>query len=179
MDLLFYLEKEQVMKIIKTIITIILLLLSATCYAQNKGGNMTVEKGKEVSINYTLKVDGQVVDTSEGRGPLTYTHGQGQIIPGLSKELEGLKVGDKKDVTVKPEDGYGQANPQAIQEVPKSQLPNNITPETGMNLQVSTPEGRTQVVKITDVKDDVVVIDMNHPLAGKTLNFEVEIMSIK
>jgi len=140
---------------------------------------MTIQNGKEVSFHYTLTVDGQVVDTSAQKKPMTYIHGQGKIISGLSKALEGLKAGDKKNVTIDPEEAYGNVDPKSFQEVPRSQLPADMEPRVGMGLQANTPDGRVQVFRISEIKDDSIVLDLNHPLAGKTLQFDVEIMSVK
>ena len=140
---------------------------------------MTIQQGKTVSFDYTLSVDGQVVDSSKDRGPLQYTHGEGRIIPGLSKQLEGMKVGDEKKIVVAPEEAYGQVNPAAFQEIPKSRLPSDADPKVGMTLQAKDQSGKTSIVKISEVKEDAVVLDLNHPLAGKTLNFDVRIVSIK
>ncbi|MFH1855905.1 MAG: peptidylprolyl isomerase [Candidatus Omnitrophota bacterium] len=159
-----------------------LILTGSTCFAKSKDKGekeMTIQNGKEVAINYTLTVDDQVIDTSKDRGPLTYVQGSGQIIQGLDKALEGLKAGDKKSVIVTPEEGYGNIDPAAFQEVPKSELPSEIEPQVGMALQAGTPDGRTQIMRISEIKDDIIVVDMNHPLAGKTLNFDVEIVSVK
>jgi len=139
---------------------------------------MAIQKGSQVSFNYTLTVDGEVVDSSQGKEPFQYIHGEGKIIPGLSRQLEGLGVGEEKRIEVSPEEGYGKVIPEAIQEVPKTQLPPDIEPQVGMQLQVGNPEGRTMVAKITEIKTDTIVIDLNHPLAGKTLIFQIKIVSI-
>jgi len=139
---------------------------------------MSIQSGKEVSIHYTLKVNGEVVDSSKDKEPLTYVHGKGQIIPGLSKALEGMEAGDKKSVTVEPGDGYGEVNPKAYQEVPRTELPKEIEPKVGMTLQASSSDGRKQLIRISELKDSSVVVDMNHPLAGKTLDFDVEVVSV-
>lgn len=167
------------MRVLTILMSIGLMLTTTACFAQQKGGGMSIQDGKEVTIEYTLKVDGQVVDTSENRAPLTYVHGQGQIIPGLSKALEGLKAGDKKSVTVSPEEGYGEVNPKAFQEVPRAKLASDIEPQVGMNLEANMPDGKKQIMRITEVKDETIVVDMNHPLAGKTLDFDVEVVSVK
>ncbi len=140
---------------------------------------MTVQKGKNVSIHYTLKVDGELVDTSRERDPLKYVHGEGQIIPGLSRELEGLHPGEKKSVSISPEDGYGAVAAEAFQEVPKDRLPKDMEPEIGMTLQATTPDGQQQLLRITEVKDSSIIVDMNHPLAGKTLEFDVEVVAVE
>lgn len=138
----------------------------------------TVEAGKTVQLDYKLTVDGQVVDSSEGRGPLSYVHGQGQIIPGLERELAGLHVGDAKDVTVTPEDGYGVVDPQAFVEVPRTELPKDVAPEVGMMLQGRSNDGKPFQARIAEVKDENVKLDLNHPLAGKTLSFNVKVVEI-
>ncbi|MBN2121376.1 MAG: peptidylprolyl isomerase [Candidatus Omnitrophica bacterium] len=140
---------------------------------------MSIQGGSKVSFDYTLTVDGEVVDSSEGRGPMEYVHGQGQIIPGLAKQLEGLKVGDEKKVVVSAEEAYGPVNPNAFQEIDKSALPQDQEPKVGMVLQAQTPEGQVFPVRISEVKDNTVMVDFNHPLAGKTLNFDVKIVSIQ
>ena len=140
---------------------------------------MTIQKGKQVSFDYTLSVDGEVVDSSKGGQPLEYTHGEGKIIIGLEKEMEGLKVGDEKTVEVKPEEAYGVKDPQAFRDVPKSSLPQGLEPKVDMMLQMQGPGGQALPVRISEVKDDKIVLDLNHPLAGKTLMFQVKIVEIK
>ncbi len=141
--------------------------------------NMTIEKGKKVNFEYTLTVEGEVVDTSKGRGPFEYVHGQGQIIPGLSKELEGMATGDEKKITITPDEGYGVVNPEAIKEVPKTSLPPDIEVKSGMYLQMKTNTGQPMPIRVSDVKESTVVLDLNHPLAGKTLEFDVKIVSVE
>ena len=167
------------MRRISVIVLFSALLFVAAGMAQAKGAAMTIHNGSKVSFDYTLTVDGKVVDTSQGRGPLEYTQGQGQIIPGLAKELEGLKAGDKKTVVVAPEDAYGPVNPQAFQEVDKSVLKGDQEVKPGMILQVSTPQGQVFPARVAEVKEKTMVLDLNHPLAGKTLMFDVTIVSVK
>lgn len=147
--------------------------------AQGKEGSMTIQKGSRVSFNYTLTVDGEVVDTTEGKEPFQYTHGQAKIIPGLTRQLEGLGVGDEKRIEIPPEEAYGMIDPNAFQEVPRSQLPADTEPQVGMSLQARTLEGETMTVRISELKQDTVVVDFNHPLAGKTLTFQVKIVSVE
>jgi FKBP-type peptidyl-prolyl cis-trans isomerase 2 len=144
-----------------------------------KGENMVIQNGSRVSFEYTLTVDGQVVDSSEGKDPLQYTHGEGNIIPGLAKQLEGLGVGDEKAITVSAEEGYGTVDPQALREIEKSKLPPTLEPQIDMFLNMSTPDGRSFPVRIAEVKENTVVLDFNHPLAGKNLNFQVKIISVQ
>jgi FKBP-type peptidyl-prolyl cis-trans isomerase SlyD len=147
--------------------------------AAKKGTAAVVGEGKTVTLNYTLKVEGKVLDSTKGRQPIQFTAGSHQMIPGFEKAVMGMKVGDKKSFKVSPEEGYGKENPKARQSFPKSQLPSDIKPAPGMLLQAQDKDGHRRTVKIVEVKKDTVVIDFNHPLAGKTLNFEVEIVAIK
>ena len=162
------------------VIFLLAFVLNSICsFAESKIGALTIQNGKEVELHYTLTVDGEVIDTSEGKKPLSYVHGERAIIPGLSKELEGMHAGEEKTVIVTPEEGYGMVNQNASKEVPRSTLPDTIKPEAGMLLQVRGPEGKANIVKIIEVKEDTVLIDFNHPLAGKTLTFWVKVVSIK
>ncbi|MCF7916829.1 MAG: FKBP-type peptidyl-prolyl cis-trans isomerase, partial [Candidatus Omnitrophica bacterium] len=117
--------------------------------------SMTIEKGKKVSFDYTLTVDGEVVDSSKERGPLTYTHGEGKIIPGLAAELKGMKAGEEATVKLEPKEAYGEKNPDALKEVPKSSLPKELEPKVGMMLQMQGPQGQAVPVKVAEVKDEV------------------------
>ena len=138
-----------------------------------------VQPGSEVSFDYTLKDEtGQVVDTSKGKAPMNYVHGKGQIIPGLERELAGMAVGGEKKVTVKPEDAYGPVDPAAFREVPKEQVPAEAL-KVGTMLLAQGPGGQGMPVRVHEIKDKTVVMDFNHPLAGKTLSFDVRITDIK
>ena len=139
---------------------------------------MTVAEGKRVSLEYTLQLDDKsVVESNVGAEPLTYTHGSQQIVPGLEKALEGLTVGDSKEVTVTPADGYGEQDPKALQEVQKQLIPPDAL-KVGTQLQGKTPNGHTVYPRVAEIKEDTVVLDFNHPLAGKTLHFAVKILDI-
>jgi FKBP-type peptidyl-prolyl cis-trans isomerase SlyD len=140
---------------------------------------MTVSSGKEVSIEYTLRLeDKAVIDTNVNSKPLTYIHGAHQIIPGLEKALEGMKVGDSKKVTVKPEEGYGVIKDEAFLEVKKEQIPQDAL-KVGAQVQGLDAQGRTIHARVAEVKDKTVILDFNHPLAGKTLYFDVKVVDIK
>lgn len=141
--------------------------------------SLTVQDNLDIGLEYTLTVEGTVVDTTDGRGPFHYIHGQGQMIPGLERELIGLHIGDAKEVTVSPGEAYGEVDPAAFVEVPKDQLPNDTPPTVGMVLQGVNPDGKNFRAKINEVKDASVVLDLNHPLAGKTLNFQVKVTDVK
>ena len=139
----------------------------------------TVQNGVTVALDYKLTVDGKVVDSSEGGQPLSYVQGQGQIIPGLEKQIAGIKVGDIASVTVKPEEGYGLVDPKAFIEIPKEQLGPKVVPQTGMMLRGTTKDGRPFQAKVDKVGDKTVTLDLNHPLAGKTLLFAIKVVDIK
>ncbi len=144
-----------------------------------KGDDMVIKEGKKVSFDYTLTVDGQVVDSSKEAEPLNYVHGRGEIIPGLALELEGLKAGDEKTIEVGPEGAYGQKNKEAFKEIAKDSLPQGLEPEADMMLQMQTPQGQAVPVRVSEVKDDLILLDLNHPLAGKTLIFDVKVTSVE
>lgn len=138
-----------------------------------------VQEGSIVSIEYTLTDgDGKVIDTNVGKEPLTFIQGAGQIVSGLEKELQGLKAGDQKKVQVKPEDGYGMPSQQAFQELPRETIPAEAQ-KAGVSLMAKGPDGRAIPIRVHEVKEKTVVVDFNHPLAGKTLNFVVKIKDIK
>ena len=144
------------------------------------GANMKVGKDKVVLMHYTLKNDaGDVIDSSDGADPLPFLQGHGNIIPGLESALEGSKVGDKLDVSIKPEDGYGERMKNAIQEIPSSALQGIDEVKVGMQLQSQDQDGNAFLVTVTKVEDDKITVDGNHPLAGQTLHFSVSIESIR
>jgi FKBP-type peptidyl-prolyl cis-trans isomerase 2 len=144
-----------------------------------KAEDMTISKGKKVKFDYTLTVDKETVETTTGKQPLEFVQGNGMLIPGLEKELEGLKAGDTKRVVVKPEEGYGMPNPQLTREFDKAKLPTDMKPEKGMVLEMQDPQGQSYPCTIVEVKDKTVMLDFNHPLAGKELTFDVKIVSVE
>jgi peptidylprolyl isomerase len=138
-----------------------------------------VKVGDTVRIHYTGTLnDGSTFDSSEGRDPLQFEVGSGQIIPGLDKELPGMAVGDKKTVNIPAAEAYGEKNPQMQQAIPREQIPANIPLELGMRLQMQTPEGQVIPVTVASVDEQTVTLDANHPLAGKDLTFDFEVVSI-
>jgi len=142
-------------------------------------GPVTVRDKKVVSMSYTgTLADGSVFSQSEKDKPLEFMVGAGKLIPGLEKELLGLKVGDKKKITVKAADAYGEYDKGALQEVPKDRFPKDSTITVGERFFVQTPNGPYQV-KVAEVRDKTVVVDFNHPLAGKDLTFDVQITKIR
>jgi len=145
-----------------------------------------VEDNVVVTMNYSLSIDGEVVDSSEGEDadPIIFLQGAGQIIPGLEKSIYGLKVGDKKSVTVDSKDGYGEIDPESIVEVPKDEFPEDFPLELGVEITVNADdedeEGDEEMeATIVAVNESTVTLDFNHPLAGKTLTFDVHIIDIR
>ncbi len=137
------------------------------------------KNGDTVQVQYTGKLaDGTVFDTSVGRQPLEFKLGTGQLIPGFEKAVLGMKVGEKKTVTISANEAYGPRRDDMIVEVPREKLPSGMTPKVGQYLQMERPDGGTMVVTITNVGDKTVTIDANHPLAGKDLTFEIELVKI-
>ncbi len=140
---------------------------------------MKVSSGKKVSIEYTLTLeDKSVIDTNVGSDPLSYIQGSHNIISGLENALEGLKIGDSKQVTIKPEDGYGSVDQKAIMEVSKEQIPQDAL-TVGAQLQGQNADGQVIHAQVVEIKEQTVVLDFNHPLAGKTLHFDVKIVNIQ
>lgn len=173
-------KKHEVIKMKKLGMIASLILISGliTCGVKAAEGKV-ITNGAKVSFDYTLTVDGQILDSSQGRGPLSYTQGSGQIIPGLDKQMLGLKVGDKRTFIVAPAEAYGEINPSAFREIPKSSLPAELDPQPGMYIQMQAANGEVMPVKIKDVTQNSIILDFNHPLAGKTLTFDVTIVSVE
>jgi FKBP-type peptidyl-prolyl cis-trans isomerase SlyD len=140
---------------------------------------MKIAHEKVVSIHYTLtNKEGTVLDSSSGSEPLAYLHGFGNIIPGLENALEGKEKGEKLTVSVEPEQGYGARDEQLVQAVPRSAFKGVEELAPGMQFQAQGPQG-SRLVVVTQVAQDVVTVDANHPLAGQTLQFEVEISEVR
>ncbi|MBM1104532.1 peptidylprolyl isomerase [Aurantibacter crassamenti] len=138
-----------------------------------------VKENNTVKVNYTGKLsDGQVFDSSEGKEPLEFTLGQGQLIPGFEKGLIDMKLNEKKTITIAKEEAYGDVVEDLIKEVEKTQLPEDLKPEVGMGLVSTTPEGQEMNLRVVEVKEDSILIDGNHPLAGQELTFDLEVVAI-
>ncbi len=140
---------------------------------------MAVEKGNKIKVEYTGSFeDGEVFDASEKHGePLEFEAGAGMVVPGFDNTVIGMEVGEEKEVTLKPEEAYGMSNEQAIQKVPKDKFPAEA--KEGMMIGIPTPNGQQIPAKIVKIDDKEVTIDMNHPMAGKTLIFKIKIVSIE
>ncbi len=141
---------------------------------------MTAAKsGDKVRIHYTgTLADGSVFDSSEGREPLEFTLGSGQVIPGFDTGVSGMTVGEKKTIEIPCDDAYGPLQDGARQDVPRAQIPAEIPLEVGIQLQMQSPEGQVIPVTVVEITDETVTLDANHPLAGKDLTFALELVSI-
>ena len=141
---------------------------------------MSIKHNSAVSFHYTLTDDnGQQLDSSDGREPLAYLHGAGNIIPGLENALEGKSTGDKMMVAVTAAEGYGEVQPALIQEVPRGSFEGVENIEVGMQFEAQTGNGASVPVTVTAVTDESITVDGNHPLAGKNLNFDVSIEEVR
>lgn len=140
-----------------------------------------VKDGDTVKVHYTGKLteDGTVFDSSREREPLEFTLGEGQLIPGFEEAVIGMEVGDNTTVDIESEDAYGARREDLELEVSKSDLPDNIDPQPGMQLQMQQKNGQAIPVQITEVENDYVKLDANHPLAGKDLTFDIELIEIQ
>jgi len=155
------------------------LLLSTRLIGETAETEAKIREGSQVALEYTLSDEaGTVIESNKGKQPMSYIHGKSQIIPGLEKELSGMKVGEEKKIQIKPEDGYGPVNPDAFQEVPKDKLPPEAL-KVGTMLMAQGPRGQGIPVRVHEIKDTTVIMDFNHPMAGKTLSFDVKISEIK
>ncbi|MSP61000.1 MAG: peptidylprolyl isomerase [Myxococcales bacterium] len=135
---------------------------------------------KIVKLDYTLRDgDGEILDTSEGGEPLSYLHGGGQIVAGLESALLGLDVGAEKEVVVAPEDGYGMPDPNGVFTVPRSAFPPDLSLTEGDAFMGENDDGSPVPVRVIEVRDDAVLVDANHPLAGVTLHFHVTVIEVR
>lgn len=147
---------------------------------------MAIKQGDKVKLEYEGKLeDGQIFDSSkpqqegqEGQ-PLEFTLGEGKILPAFEKNVEGMEKGEEKEFNLKPEDAYGQRNEEMKRDIPRSQLPEGQEPKEGMALMMSTPQGQQVPVKIIGVDDKNITIDLNHPLAGKELTFNIKVLDVE
>jgi FKBP-type peptidyl-prolyl cis-trans isomerase SlyD len=139
----------------------------------------TVQDGLVVSMEYTLSVDGEVLDSSKDAGPLQFLAGYDNIVPGLEREMAGMKIGESKDVRVLPEDGYGEFDAEAFIEVPRSEFPSDMELEEGLELNVTDEDGQNQLAFVESFNDETVRLDFNHPLAGAELQFNVKVVGLR
>lgn len=138
-----------------------------------------IQDGRTISIEYTLKLDdGSTADTNVGEEPLVYQQGSAQILPALEQSLSGLEVGDTKQVTLSPEEGYGPVDSGAYETVNSDLIPEDAR-HAGAQLVAQSPDGGRRLVRVHEVKGDEIVLDLNHPLAGQTLHFDIRVLSIE
>jgi len=138
-----------------------------------------VDDGQVVSMHYTLHVNGQVLDSSEGGDPLQFIQGMGHIIPGLEQELYEMKIGDSKKVVVAAKDGYGEIDTEAFMDVPRDSFPTDVPVEVGTELELRDQSDHPVYARIETISADNVRLNMNHPLAGKELHFDVKIADLR
>lgn len=146
---------------------------------ETKNNPQVVNDDVVVSLDYTLTVDGQVVDSTEGDEPLQFLQGHQNIIPGLERELTGMRIGQSKTVTVPAAEAYGEIDPDNIVDVPRTEFPAEIPLETGIELEVKNADGEVLTATIAQVSADSVQLDFNHPLAGKELTFNVTVVDLR
>jgi FKBP-type peptidyl-prolyl cis-trans isomerase SlyD len=158
----------------------LVLILAAPGWAEDKKeGAIAVSDGKQVSLEYTLTLeDKSKIDSNVGKEPLVYTQGAHEIIPGLEKQVAGLKVGESKRIEVPPAEGYGAVDPARKQEVEKNRIPEDAR-KVGAKLTGQGPQGQPIFAQVTEVKDTTIVLDMNHPLAGKKLIFDIKVLKVE
>lgn len=130
-------------------------------------------------MEYTLRVDGEEIDSSKGQDPLQFLAGHGNIISGLEREMIGMKVGESKDVVIQPGDGYGEFDDQAFMEVPRSEFPTDMPVEEGLELSVRDDQGQSRYARIDAIAGDTVTLNFNHPLAGDELHFNVKVVDLR
>jgi FKBP-type peptidyl-prolyl cis-trans isomerase SlyD len=141
---------------------------------------LTVSDGLAVGLEYTLRLDdGEIIDSSASRGSLDFLQGEGQIIPGLEQALYGMAVGEKKSVVVEPGDGYGPRDSMALHQIPLDAFPSDVNPEPGMALELLDSSGEPVLAYVAEVDPDSALVDLNHPLAGETLYFDVKIATLR
>jgi FKBP-type peptidyl-prolyl cis-trans isomerase SlyD len=140
---------------------------------------MIVSEGDVVTIEYTVRLaDDRIIDTTIDHSPLIYTHGRNEILRGLEAGLEGMELGTTKIMMIPPAAAYGEIHSEGFFEVPKNRIPEEAQ-RRGVKLEVTAPDGRTVFPYVADIKPDVIVLDLNHPLAGETLRFDVRVLNIQ
>lgn len=139
----------------------------------------TAKRGDTVHVHYTGRLeDGTVFDSSSGREPLQFTLGEGQVIPGFEQAVDGMSVGEKTEARIPPDRAYGDRSEQLVLNVERDRFPDSVTPQVGQRFTMTTQDGRQLPVTVTEAEPDSVTIDANHPLAGKPLTFDLELVKI-
>jgi FKBP-type peptidyl-prolyl cis-trans isomerase 2 len=158
--------------------TLLFCLATGVLHAEEK---QVITEGSKVSLEYSLTLeDGEAIDGNTGAGqePLVYTQGNSEILPALEAELDGLAQGDQKQVTLQPDQAYGEVDPAAFQEVPLEQIPEDARRQ-GQLLVMQDQQGNRQQIRVSEIREESAVLDLNHPLAGKTLHFDVKIVDVQ
>ena len=138
-----------------------------------------VKEGDNISLHYTGTLDdGTVFDSSDGREPLSFTVGSGEVIQGFDEGVRGMEVGETRDIQIAPEQAYGEYYEELVRVVPRQAFPEGMTPAIGMTLELELPSGQSLPVRIIDIEGEEITLDANHLLAGETLNFKIHIVSI-
>lgn len=141
---------------------------------------MALKPNQVITMNFTLKDDeGKVMDTTSGQEPFSFISGQNQILPRLEEQIGGMLIGSKKDVVLTPEEGYGKFEQEAVRNVKRSEFPEDTELKEGMGFMATGPDGKQYQFFIKDIKDDDIQVDFNHPMAGKTLHFNVELVNLR
>lgn len=147
--------------------------------SDDKPEEKKVKDGDTVSLHYTGSLDdGTVFDSSEGGDPLSFKVGEGQVIPGFEDGVRGMQVGESKDVSIPPDQAYGEYYEELVRVVPRQAFPPEVTPAVGLGFELELPNGQTLPVRVIDVDGDNVTLDANHLLAGETLNFKIRLLDI-
>jgi FKBP-type peptidyl-prolyl cis-trans isomerase SlyD len=142
-------------------------------------GKITVQEGVVVTLDYVLRVEGELIDQSADTGAIAFLQGYGQIVPGLEQALYGMAIGDSKQVLVAPTDGYGEVDQEDFAEIPRSEFPSEVPLQEGVELQLRDQDGDVFDAFIEEVRPDTVLLNFNHPLAGKELNFQVTVVDLR
>ena len=170
--------------VVRACVIAMALHLSTACVQQDTGKTSnqavpTIVEGVQVSLEYSLRLSNQqVYDTNAGQDPLVFVQGDGQVVPGLAMALEGMRVGEEKHVVVPPEQGYGDLKHADLTEIPKELIAPDAR-QVGAQLQGLPRHGRPVIMHVMEVKEDTVVVDFNHPLAGETLYFDIKVLDIQ
>ena len=169
--------RRRILKIVLPSLAMAIVAASA-CWAENEETKV-IETGNSVSIEYTLKLeDGTTVDSNVGQDPLTFTQGNSEILPALEEALLGHAVGDTKEVNLTAEQGYGPVNAEAFQEVELEMVPEDAR-TVGATLVATATDGQQQPIRVHEVREETIILDFNHPLAGQALNFDVKVLAIE
>jgi len=139
----------------------------------------SVQNGVVVTMEYTLQVDGETIDSSQGQDPLEFLTGYGNIISGLEREMIGMKIGERKDVVIAPKDGYGEYDEEAYLDVPQDQFPQDMAIKEGLELTVRNDDGEGRYARVDSIVQGTVRLNFNHPLAGDELHFSVKVIGLR